>query len=207
MQLIKFNNYLKVSEELPSHLKYVDYMAVRELPEAHYRRITKPIGKSLSEKTRARLAIRDRILLDLMWESGGRVGDVVRLRKEHFDFRTNILTLNIKKSKKTIRIPLSNEMTNLLMNYYLEFNGEPLKMTRQNAWAIVKKYGKMASLNLNPHMFRHGLGVYLFSKGADIQVIAHRLGHADPRTTAQYYCKITPELEREYYKSRGINFR
>ena len=73
-------------------------------------------------------------------------------------------------------------------------------MDRQTAWKKVKCYGNKIGLNLHPHMFRHGLAIYLLLKGVPIQVIARRLGHKNAMTTLQYYVVITPEIEREALK-------
>jgi len=70
----------------------------------------------------------------------------------------------------------------------------------QTAWKKIKRYGNKIGIKLHPHMFRHGLAIYLLMKGVPIQIIARRLGHRNAMTTLHYYVVITPEIEREALK-------
>lgn len=56
--------------------------------------------------------------------------------------------------------------------------------------------------NLHPHMFRHGLAIYLlYNKNipgnleSRLKMIAARLGHSSINVTIRYYLVITPELQ------------
>lgn len=199
MQIVPFNNYLKPTSGQKEHITYSDYKQLREFP---FERIESIKQNALTLKT----AKRDQLLMDFMWETGGRIGDIVRIRKEHIDSRNKILTLHMNKTKKEVKINLSTEMCLDYLDFYSR-HGEPFAMTRQNAWRIINIYGAMLGKKLHPHMFRHGLAIHMLSKGIDIQVIAYRLGHSDPRTTARFYCVITPELEKQYYEAKGFKLR
>ena len=54
--------------------------------------------------------------------------------------------------------------------------------------------------SLHPHMFRHGLAIYLLQHGVSDKIIARRLGHSSAVTTIKYYMVITPEIERDALK-------
>jgi site-specific recombinase XerD len=79
-------------------------------------------------------------------------------------------------------------------------SGKFFNFTRQRAWEIVKNYGNKIGLNLHPHMFRHGLAIYLLQHGVSDKIIARRLGHSSALTTIKYYMVITPEVERDALK-------
>lgn len=195
---------IRTLDELPKHITHSQYMLLREKPKEHYDRVV------LMNKQNDYLAERDRLFIDFLWETGGRVGDVTRIRKEHIDFREKILTLNIKKSKdgkKTIRITLSNEMCYDIMNFYTLYRDkEPFDMSTANARKIMKKYGPMIGVpDLHPHMFRHGLALYMLSQQAPIPIISYRLGHSNTKVTMDFYLRVTPEIEGQYIKE--IEFR
>ncbi|WP_298275304.1 site-specific integrase [Ferroplasma sp.] len=85
----------------------------------------------------------------------------------------------------------------------MEFNtgtGRFLPFTRQRTWEIVKSYGNKIGLSLYPHMFRHGLAIYLLQHGVSDKIIARRLGHSSAATAIKYYMVINPEIEREALK-------
>ena len=120
------------------------------------------------------------------------------------DFKNKIIVLKVKKRGGFInRIPVSDNLLLDISNFmraYPEVNGRFFKMDRETAWKKVKGYGDKIGLKLHPHMFRHGLAIYLLMKGVPIQIIARRLGHKNAMTTLHYYVVITPEIEREALK-------
>ena len=74
--------------------------------------------------------------------------------------------------------------------------GQP--MTEQNALRCgLKKAGKELGLNLTWHGLRHWSGTMLFYENADVKTIQTRLGHADFRTTANWYIHGNVEAARK----------
>jgi len=119
--------------------------------------------------------------------------------------REKALNLRIKKTKIVQRINLSDEMVNEIQCFYGDFNREPFEMTRQNAWFRLGYYSKEMGIEIHPHMFRHGLALYLLSQNVPLPIISYRLGHKNTQTTAQHYLVVTPEIEKQFLQ--GVNFR
>jgi integrase/recombinase XerD len=191
-QITHFNNHLRTTDDLPSHITYQQYLQLLTLPSKKYK------VAHLRNKRDYYMIRRDQLLLQFMWETGGRIGDIVKVTKKDIDFENKQLHFKIKKTRRLIKITMTQELLYELSLFYNEFNErEPFNMTRQNAWDRIRKYGIMLGIKLHPHMFRHGLALYLLSQDVNLQIIAYRLGHRDPRTTAQFYLKITPEIERK----------
>jgi integrase/recombinase XerD len=163
--------------------------------------------------------IRDKLILHLLWETGGRVGDIARLKVTDFDVQKRILHMYVKKRKMYLDIPLSDEIMINILNYLSERNKRYetfhknmlFDLTPTRLWQIVikcgdklnevhyktMKTGKTVKQHIHPHMFRHGLAIHLLQKGIPIPVIAARLGHASSTTTMRYYLVITPDLQRQ----------
>jgi site-specific recombinase XerD len=66
---------------------------------------------------------------------------------------------------------------------------QPLfRMTRQNAWSLVKRYVRLAGLNprYTTHSLRHARGTILYEETRDPLVVQRELGHARLDTTLIY---------------------
>ena len=79
---------------------------------------------------------------------------------------------------------------------YLGFDG---KVTKSRDKIVkCKKVTNVKRNDLHPHMLRHGLAIYLgIYQGVPWNVVAARLGHANPFITVNTYMVITPELQRQ----------
>ena len=141
--------------------------------------------------------------MEMMWELGGRISDIIDLKPGDIDFNRKIITLKVKKRHNFINnIPVSDSLLLNISNFMRKYNITErfFKFTRQRAWEIVMNYGNKIGLKLHPHMFRHGLAIYLLQKGVPDKIIARRLGHSNALTTIKYYMVITPEIERDALK-------
>ncbi len=190
---------MKVKDEssLPPHISYNEYQSLlNEIENNEYRHY-------LNKKAIPYLKDRDKLLMQFMWELGGRVSDIIGLKTDNIDFSKKMITLVVKKRHGFINnIPVSDSLLLDISNFMRKYNttGKFFNFTRQRAWEIVKSYGNKIGLSLHPHMFRHGLAIYLLQHGVSDKIIARRLGHSSAATTIKYYMVITPEIERDALK-------
>ena len=109
------------------------------------------------------------------------------------DVETYIFSSKSKVGRLT-RQAISNKLVEIGRTQ-LGFSGKVLRSKDK----IVK--GRIVSNvkrdDLHPHMFRHGLAIYLLSRGVPLQVIAARLGHSNLFITQKSYLVITPEIQRQ----------
>jgi len=203
--LVEYNKSLttiKSESDLPPHITFEQYKALRNHPDI---------------KTQS-----DRMLITLLWETGGRVSDVLGFRWKNFEGLNSMepnLRFVIKKTQKPINIPISPELaTDLrqwkqLVNpvdddtflfpgqskYRTSRENNENHETRQNVHKKMKVWGKLINLpNLHAHMFRHGLIVYLFLvQGVHYKIIASRTGHSNPMMILNTYSVVTNNIQRE----------
>lgn len=190
-ELIEYNKSLiqvKTERDLPSHLTFEEFRKIYyDLPR------------------------KDQVLCALLWETGGRISDVLNLKWKDIDLDKQMVSLFVDKRDITIHIPFQEALKSDLKN--LMIDAKPKKddflfpsksvlgrLTRQAVDRKIKKWGKKIGKSLHAHMWRHGIAIHLLANGVNIKVISARLGHANVFTTMNYYLVVTPELQRDLTK-------
>lgn len=150
------------------------------------------------------LALRDRALLMLLYNSGARVQEVADLRVADVDLDGPLRVRLHGKGDKWRSCPLWPETVDLLKQWETVQSGDktlPLftsrhfrPLTRFGIYKLVKRHtnsldtgaldGK--SNGVSPHVFRHSLAVGLLEQGVDVNVIRGWLGHVSLDTTHRY---------------------
>jgi integrase/recombinase XerD len=150
-----------------------------------------------------RLALRDRALLLLLYNTGARVQEVAQLRAGHLDLGETALVRLHGKGDKWRTCPLWHQTAQLLAQLLDSSNTPPQAdppvfrsttgqaLTRFGIYKIVRRHaGKFdnprTGRTVSPHTFRHTAAVHLLEAGVEVNVIRGWLGHADLSTTNRY---------------------
>jgi integrase/recombinase XerD len=154
--------------------------------------------------------IRDRALLEIMYATGVRVSEVIGLRTSDVDIHSGLVACHGKGNKER-RVPIGKSAIHWLQQYLrvrkrLGNESKPQMflhrgraLTRQNAWAIIKKHAATAGVpEISPHTLRHSFATHLLQHGADSRSVQALLGHSDISTT-QIYTHITDLHMRKAY--------
>ncbi len=167
------------------------------------------------------IGIRDRALLELLYATGARISEVCGLSMGDIDFDQQLVRLFGKGSKERI-VPYGRAAADALTEWFsprgrillapaqwrrrsdaeaVFVNARGQRITRQSAWAVVKRYGRRAGIegDLSPHVLRHSCATHLLDHGADLRVVQEMLGHASISTT-QVYTKVSQERLWEIYR-------
>jgi tyrosine recombinase XerC len=165
------------------------------------------------------LGIRDRAILELLYGTGIRVGELVNLNICNIDLYEKTIIVFGKGSKERI-LPLGNPSIRAIQEYLtsrnlfekkifvnkndleaLFLNRLGGRLTTRSIRRIIIKYMKMAGLNkkISPHVLRHSFATHLLGGGADLRSVQELLGHKSLSTT-QIYTHITKERLKTIYK-------
>ena len=162
--------------------------------------------------------IRDKALLELLYATGARVSEAVALNVDDVlgeEGTADVVRLFGKGNKQRI-VPVGSYARAALDSYlvrvrplfsargtatpalFLGARGQ--RMSRQNAWLIIRAAAKRAHLELeiSPHTFRHSFATHLLAGGADVRVVQELLGHSSVATT-QIYTLVTADTLRDMY--------
>ncbi|MCP1660585.1 site-specific tyrosine recombinase XerD [Neisseria perflava] len=145
--------------------------------------------------------LRDKALLEVIYATGLRVSEVVKLQIQEIDLNRGRIN-TIGKGGKQRELPMGAEAVYWIERYLADGRPQLLKehlcdalfvsqkrggISRQLAWMIVKQYAEAAGIrNLSPHGLRHAFATHLVNHGADLRVVQGLLGHASISTTQIY---------------------
>ena len=171
--------------------------------------------KSLLEaKFSAKTALRDSSMLELLYSSGLRVSELVKIKLGDIHGEAGFIRVVGKGSKERI-IPVNRRALEKIKRYIEEERPAILKkkqslylfvtrkggpMTRQRFWQTLKAIGKQAGIELSPHTIRHCFATHLLEGGADLRSVQKMLGHSDIATT-QIYTKVTTDRIKKVFKT------
>jgi integrase/recombinase XerD len=169
------------------------------------------------------MARRDRALLELLYGTGARISEACGLSMGDIDFDGQLVRLFGKGSKERI-VPFGRAVSTALDEWFAPggrvavmpaewrrrddaqavfLNTRGARLSRQAAWAVIKKYGRRAGLrntdHLSPHVLRHSCATHMLDHGADLRVVQEMLGHASISTT-QVYTKVSQERLWQVYR-------
>lgn len=175
----------KIGAALP---KYLDHERVGQLIEAPDS--TTPTG------------LRDHAMLDLLYATGLRVSELIKLRVADIDEFQGIVRVMGKGGKQRL-VPVGKAALKAIEEYrggqreellagrvspFLFVTARGTCMTRQGFWKLLRGHGKHAGIfrSLSPHVLRHTFATHLLEGGADLRSVQTMLGHADIGTTQIY---------------------
>ncbi len=149
------------------------------------------------------IQLRDKAMLELLYATGIRVGELIGLTTENVSLRQGVIRV-MGKGRKERLVPMGETAIEWLETYLKV--SRPLllgqktsdiffpsrrgnKMTRQAFWYRIKYYAKLADIDaelLSPHVLRHAFATHLLNNGAGIRVVQMLLGHSNLSTTQIY---------------------
>ena len=153
--------------------------------------------------------LRDRAVLELLYGSGLRVGELCSLRPRDVDLvRAQVLVWG--KGSKQRQLPMSESSVEAVRAWTearrsmvtpdtpadaLFVNRRGHRLTPRDVRRILDR---RASSPTHPHALRHTFATHLLDGGADLRAVQELLGHSDLATT-QLYTHVSKERLRTVY--------
>ena len=197
-----------VSLKKPNKVETVDYMSMDAI-------------SAIVEQTdmSSPLALRDRTMLILLYDTGARVSELVGIKLKNLRFGKKPTIILNGKNEKIRSVPLADRTVQYLKKYLLEYHkdvplsseapmfysvmhGEQHHLSDRRVRYFLKEYAERARAiclevpeNVHPHQFRHSRAMHLYQNGMDLTLISQWLGHSQLETT-QIYAHADTEHKR-----------
>jgi len=151
-----------------------------------------------------------RAILMLLYSTGVRRSELVRLRLEDIDSKRMVVHIRQGKGGKDRDVPLCAKLLETLREYWKVKKPKtwlfPAGIARRGGdhlsakevWHICSEAARHAGLNkrVAPHMLRHSFATHLLENGADLPTIQILMGHADLEATSIYLHLSRRHLEK-----------
>lgn len=155
------------------------------------------------------LGVRDRALIEVLYATGIRVGELEQVTIHHLDLTLATLQVRHAKGGKARVVPLGQTAARWLKEYLSEVRprlvkhkpfertlfvvrgGRPLNQTQIRQ--LLKRYRKSAKIKkaVTPHLLRHSCATHLLQAGAQVSAIQQLLGHLRLDST-MLYTRVAP---------------
>lgn len=164
--------------------------------------------------------LRDRAILELLFSTGLRVSELVKLNHEQINFERREFGV-IGKGSRLRLVFISDRAAEWVKRYldqrkdvfkplFIRYSGktieddggERMRLTVRSIERIVKKYVRRARIPVDAtvHTMRHSFATDLLHNGADLRSVQEMLGHKNIATT-QIYTHITNPQLRDTHKT------
>ena len=176
--------YLKEKEEAPRILSVVEYRALRDA---------------------AKNDLRSYALIELMLQTGIKIGEVSRIRLKDLNLKNDTLNILNEKMEPSRLVPLNSPAKRAIENWlkarpkiksdilFITKNGKAVDP--RNIRGVISRYYKKAGIvNARVHDLRHTFCAHHIEKGTSLTAIAYIAGHKNLNTVKKYLeCVEKPE--------------
>ena len=188
----------KKDKKLPRYFEYNELEELFSVPD------DTPMGQ------------RDLLILEMLYGTGVRVGELVNIKVKDIDFSSHSILILGKGNKERIvtygeycsdalkkYLDDGYHRLNIKNNEYLLLNKNGEGLTERGVRYILDQIIKKTSLNksISPHMLRHSFATHLLNEGCDLISVQKLLGHESIKATQIYTHVTTDRLKEVYYNS------
>jgi integrase/recombinase XerC len=159
--------------------------------------------------------LRDRAMLELLYATGIRVGELVGLDVDDVSFGSNLVRV-MGKGAKERTVPFGLPAATALQGWLQLGRGQVVTATSGPALFLGRRGGRVDprqvrsavhqimrhlpdTPDVGPHGLRHSAATHLLEGGADLRAVQEMLGHASLATT-QIYTHVSAERLKHSYQ-------
>jgi integrase/recombinase XerD len=168
-------------------------------------------GKKIEASSRAYRALRNLALLELLFATGMRVGEVASINITDFFIEEDIFKIKGKGGRERLAF-IVDEVTRRILREHLDarikidtdspalfLNSAGARLSTQGIAKMITQLCENRGItrHITPHMLRHTVATLLLRNGVDIRIVQEFLGHASIVTTQRYVHIVKDHMIRE----------
>jgi integrase/recombinase XerD len=189
-----------VENRVPTVLSNREVRALLAAPKEQVEELAGARDHSAGSRNRYFCAVRDNLIIELLFSTGIRIGELVALNTSDVDVDRNTIQITGRATRgRAVTLTAENVLTSL--HQYLDLRGERTlatpalfvgrsgtRLTIYSIENIFKKHVRLAEIkrHVTPHSLRHTMAAQLVSAGTDIKQVQEMLGHASILSTQVY---------------------
>lgn len=225
----RHNDRRTVRKKLSSIRSFAKYLVKFEYVERDFTsfistpKAAKPIPVFIEEEAMENLLgmtpkepadFRDKAIIELLYGTGMRVGELCNLDDQDIDYDNRLVTVLGKRRKQRI-IPVIDRAIDAIKDYlkvrdeiaitkgsalFVSANGK--RIIPASVYRIVARRirGVSSVERKGPHTLRHSFATHLLNHGADLEAVRQLLGHESLSTT-QVYTHLSVEQLKKIYRN------
>jgi integrase/recombinase XerD len=192
----------------------------RPLPR---RQVTEAEMKKLlaAPNTSLRIGIRDRAVLEMLYGTAMRAGEMLALEVADVDLELGLARIRKGKGHKELIVPMGRnaqawvrEYAERVRPWWMQGKAHERRMFMSQAGRslsrgalhqVVRRHSLQAGLTpIYPHAIRHAAATHMLRAGADIRAVQKLLGHARLTTTQIYTHVSITDVERTHARTHPL---
>jgi integrase/recombinase XerD len=199
-----------VETRVPNVLSLKEIKSLLLAPKRQIEMLAGQRDASPGGRNRFFCAVRDNVIIELLFSTGIRIGELVTLDVSDVDCEQRRLKITGRATRGR-DIELASDIVFSALCEYLELREERglenpalfvgrsgTRLTIYSIENIFKKHVRQAEIkrHVTPHALRHTMASMLVSSGADLRSVQEMLGHASILSTQVYTKLTTPKVKR-----------
>lgn len=192
-----------VESRVPTVLSTREIRALLTAPKDQIAELVTMRDQSAGGRNRYFCAVRDNVILELLFSTGIRIGELVALDVTDVDLEKRRIQITGRATRGRT-VSLTSDVVVSALVQYIELRAERAletaalfvgrsgtRLTIYSIENIFKKHVRLAEIkrHITPHSLRHTMAAMLVSSGTDIHEVQEILGHASILST-QVYTKL-----------------
>jgi len=153
--------------------------------------------------------IKHKTIIVLAYSTGVRVSELLNIRLKDIDRANMVIHILNGKGNKSRQVTMKPQLLSLIEKYYIKYRPNEFLFegqygstyTSSSINQFLKKYATLAGIkkNVHIHLIRHQFASNSLEHGENLHVTQKALGHASPKTTADIYYHISPQIIANAY--------
>lgn len=153
--------------------------------------------------------LKHKTIMYVAYATGVRVSELLSIKLSDIDRANGVIHIMNGKGSKQRQVTMKPELLKIISDYWRKYKTKEYlfegqfggKYTASSINQFLKKYAQIAGIkkNVHIHLLRHLFATHSLEAGENLYTTQMALGHSSPKTTADIYYHISPNIIANAY--------